>query len=193
MKHAIHILAAVLLASASYALDITTTKGVTYSNVTVKRVEPDGVSITHSTGITKIMFNELTPEDRERFHLDADRARAYNTIQQQRISAAAAKQEESLRKLQEKTEREFAAKKQKEDYDKRARVYELLCWSSDKEGIRCRDYYGRQYIIRDYKAMPETWFRIEAVEIGRVQLGSMSSAMELKPHPIPESRKKKQQ
>lgn len=184
-------LAAVLVASASLALDITTTKGVTYSNVTVKRVEPDGVSITHSTGISKIFFNELTPEDRERFHLDADRARAYNTIQQQRISAAAAKQEESLRKFQEKTERELAAKKRKEDYDKRARKYYLKCWSSDKAGVRCTDYAGTEYIIRGYQAMPDTWFSIEAVSLGLVKLSSVSSAIELKPYPIPESRKKK--
>ena len=170
MKHAIHILAAVLLASASYALDITTTKGVTYSNVTVKRVEPDGVSITHSTGITKIMFNELTPEDQERFHLSADKARAYN---EQRRKSVSSQYETAKRNEEIERRRKWMMEHSK--------VYRLKCFRSDEDGILAHDKNYVWYYIQHYEAMPETWFEIRAVELFRKKLGSMQSAIELAP------------
>lgn len=161
-------LAAVLVASASLALDITTTKGVTYSNVTVKRVEPDGVSITHSTGITKIMFNELTPEDRERFHLSADKARAYNDQRRGAVQAG-----QNLAKLNE-ARRRFA-----EAFAANSKEFTLKCWRSDEDGVVATDSKGVDYFIPGYEAMPGTWFKVTAVPQERVKLNSVQSAIRL--------------
>jgi hypothetical protein len=59
------------------AEDITTVNGKTYSNVTVTRVEPDGISIKHSAGIIKLFVNELTPELQEKYKLSSDSAGQY--------------------------------------------------------------------------------------------------------------------
>lgn len=161
-------LGTLMLASASFALDITTTKGVTYSNVTVKRVEPDGVSITHSTGITKIMFNELTPEDRERFHLSAEKARAYNNQRRDAVQAG-----QSLAKLNE-ARRHFA-----EAFAANCKEFTLKCWRSDEDGVLATDKNGVDYVIPGYEAMPGTWFKVTAVPRERVKINSMQSAIRL--------------
>jgi hypothetical protein len=53
---------AVLFAFAASADDFRTIDGKEYKNVTVSRVEPDGIVITFSRGIVKLSFAELSPE-----------------------------------------------------------------------------------------------------------------------------------
>jgi hypothetical protein len=57
--------------------DIKTTTGQEYKNVTVRRVEPDGLAIAFSAGIVKIPFTELSPDLREKYHYDPEAAAAY--------------------------------------------------------------------------------------------------------------------
>jgi hypothetical protein len=45
-----------------------------YKNVTISRVEPDGIVVRFSSGIAKIPFTEVLKEARERFHYDAQKA-----------------------------------------------------------------------------------------------------------------------
>jgi hypothetical protein len=61
--------------------DLTTIDGKEYKQISVNRVEPDGIVITHSTGVAKILFTELSNDAQKRFGYDAtkieaDRARA---------------------------------------------------------------------------------------------------------------------
>jgi hypothetical protein len=58
---------AVLLASIALADDFKTIDGKEYKNVTVSRVEPDGLVLTTKTGISKVYFVELPKEIQERF------------------------------------------------------------------------------------------------------------------------------
>jgi len=57
----------VLLASIALAEDFKTIEGKEYKDVTVSRVEPDGLVLTTKTGISKVYFVELPKDVQERF------------------------------------------------------------------------------------------------------------------------------
>ena len=69
MKHWQGIVAtfAALLASIALGEDFKTIEGREYKDVTVSRVEPDGIVLTTKTGISKVYFVELPKEVQERF------------------------------------------------------------------------------------------------------------------------------
>lgn len=77
MKTLLSFMVILLFSGVLYAEDITTVKGKTYSNVTVIRVEPDGISIKHSAGIIKLYLNELTTETRLKYKLENSNAIKY--------------------------------------------------------------------------------------------------------------------
>lgn len=55
------------LASIALAEDFKTIEGKEYKDVTVSRVEPDGIVLTTKTGISKVYFVELPKDVQERF------------------------------------------------------------------------------------------------------------------------------
>jgi len=57
----------VCFASATFAADFKTIDGTQYKNVTVKRVEPDGIMLVTEFGISKVYFTELPKEVQERY------------------------------------------------------------------------------------------------------------------------------
>ena len=58
----------VCFASFALAEDFKTVNGKEYKNVTVSRVEPDGIVLKTKSGILKVYFVELPKEVQERFH-----------------------------------------------------------------------------------------------------------------------------
>jgi len=69
------LIAALVLATNSLlADDFKTTDGKEYKNVTVIRVEADGIVLTSKSGISKVYFNELPKDVQERFGYDAEKA-----------------------------------------------------------------------------------------------------------------------
>jgi hypothetical protein len=62
---------AVVSVSLALAEDFRTTNGKEYKNVTVKRVEPDGIILSSKFGISKVYFTELPKDVQERFHYAA--------------------------------------------------------------------------------------------------------------------------
>lgn len=56
---------------------LVTIKGVSYRNYTISRVEPDGVVIQHSAGVTKVLFADLSEADQKRFNYDPAKATAF--------------------------------------------------------------------------------------------------------------------
>lgn len=66
----------------------------TFSNYVVRRVEPDGITIKHSTGITKLYFSELPENIRTRYGADPAIALEY-----QRTKAAAQAERDLALKL----------------------------------------------------------------------------------------------
>jgi type II secretory pathway pseudopilin PulG len=79
MKSLLFILACVFPFSIGIAQEvITNLEGRVFSNATVIRVEPDGINIRHSGGITKMFFWELSTELQEQYGYDPQKAAAYN-------------------------------------------------------------------------------------------------------------------
>ena len=68
--------ASVVLADDFKAID-----GKEYKNVTVSRIEPDGIVLKTKSGISKVYFVELPKEVQERFHYNAAIASAYSAHQ----------------------------------------------------------------------------------------------------------------
>ena len=68
-------------ASVVIAEDFKAVDGKEYKNVTVSRVEPDGIVLRTKSGISKVYFVELPKEVQERFHYNAAIAFAYSAQQ----------------------------------------------------------------------------------------------------------------
>src|SRR5437899_12509227 len=58
--------------------DFKLVSGKEYKNVTVSRVEPDGIVLRTNSGISKVYLVELPKEVQERFHYNAAIAAAYS-------------------------------------------------------------------------------------------------------------------
>ena len=57
----------VCFASGVFAADFKTIDGTQYKNVTVKRVEPDGIMLVTEFGLSKVYFTELPKEVQQRY------------------------------------------------------------------------------------------------------------------------------
>ena len=68
MKFPTFVILIVCFASIVLADDFKTINGKEYKNVTVSRVEPDGIVLKTKSGITKVFFAELPKDVQERFH-----------------------------------------------------------------------------------------------------------------------------
>jgi len=64
-----------------------------YKNVTVKRVEPDGIVLVSKLGISKVYFTELPKDVQQRFGYDAVNRDAYAAEQKAKLDAAWKRQE----------------------------------------------------------------------------------------------------
>ena len=69
------------ITSVAFAEDFKTTRGKEYKNVSVSRIEPDGIVLKTKSGISKIYFVELPKDVQERFHYNPANAAAYSAAQ----------------------------------------------------------------------------------------------------------------
>jgi len=95
------------LISLTFADDFKTLAGKEYKNVTVSRVEPDGIVLTGKAGISKVYFTELPKGVQERFGYDSQKAGVYSAQQSAGF--------EQVRKQQEEASRQKAQASQKEN------------------------------------------------------------------------------
>ena len=85
-----------ILAAATTLLaeDIKTIGGTIYKNITVTRVDPNGISVTHDDGLAKIPFTDLTPDLQTKYGYDPKKAAEFNAALQsaavQRVATAKA-------------------------------------------------------------------------------------------------------
>src|SRR6266568_1071636 len=98
-------------ASVAFADDFKAIDGKEYKNVTVSRVEPDGIVLISSSGISKVYFTELPKAVQERFHYDAAKAAGYSAEQAATQEAFRKQQEGLRRKLAEETNRYWIGQK----------------------------------------------------------------------------------
>ena len=96
---------AALSASIALADGFKTTDGQEYKNVTVTRVEPDGIVIMSKSGISKVYFTELPKEVQDRFNYDAAKATAFSAEQTANQEALYKSRRESERKQVEEREK----------------------------------------------------------------------------------------
>src|SRR5213080_3997343 len=101
----VFVLIACFLSSVALADNFKTINGKEYKNVTVSRVEPDGLVLSSKSGISKVYFTELPTEVQERFHYDAEQAAAYSAEQTASQVAFQTQQAELRRKLAEEKNR----------------------------------------------------------------------------------------
>src|SRR5215475_1977619 len=95
------VILAALCVSLTLADDFKTNDGKQYKNVTVSRVEPDGIVLMTKSGILKLYFTELPKDVQQRFHYDLDKAAAYSADQSAALKRARKQQE---KRFQQKTE-----------------------------------------------------------------------------------------
>ncbi len=91
------VLLLVLATRSLLADDFKTIDGKEYKHVTVSRIEPDGIVLITSSGISKIYFTELPKEVQERFHYDPAKGTTYSS-QQAANQEAFQKQEQAAQK-----------------------------------------------------------------------------------------------
>jgi hypothetical protein len=109
MKPAVMILAMVLAALQFAVADgFKTVEGKEYKNVTVKRVEPDGLVLSRKSGISKVYFTELPKDVQQRYGYDAEKAAAYSAEQNAALEQARKQQEEATAKRNEQLAKEQA-------------------------------------------------------------------------------------
>jgi hypothetical protein len=58
--------------------ELKTTDGLTYKSCTVTKVEPDGITIMHSDGATKVPFSKLPPDIQQKYNYDPVAADKYS-------------------------------------------------------------------------------------------------------------------
>jgi hypothetical protein len=97
-----------LFASIALADDFKTIDGKEYKNVTVSRIEPDGILLRTKSGIAKVYFVELPKEVQERFHYDPEKAAAAQAAQVGAIQQANKQVEESNKQRREPEEQKAA-------------------------------------------------------------------------------------
>src|SRR5436189_2701660 len=95
----------ILTTNTLVAEDFKTVDGKEYKKVTVSRVEPDGIMLTSSSGISKVYFTELPKEIQERFHYDPAKAAAYTSEKTANQKEFQKQQEELQRKLADQNNR----------------------------------------------------------------------------------------
>lgn len=91
--------------SVAFADDFKTVGGKEYKNVTVSRVEPDGIVLTSKSGVSKVYFAELPKDVQERFGYDPQKAADYSAQQNAGLDQVKKQQEETVRREMEATQK----------------------------------------------------------------------------------------
>ena len=110
----LQLLLGLLVVGAAFSLDITTRDGKTYKHAKVTSVYSDGLSITHSTGVVKIPFDNLPDAIQKDYNYDPGKAAADRKAAEDAAQAAAAQAATAQR------EREQAALRAKQDARRQA-------------------------------------------------------------------------
>jgi hypothetical protein len=95
------------VASTAFCDDFKTVNGKEYRDATITRVDPDGIVVKSTSGVSKIYFVELPTEVQQRFHYEPQKASAYSTQEAANYSVYQKQQDEAKR------EQENAAAKQR--------------------------------------------------------------------------------
>ena len=84
------------LTTVALADDFKLVSGKEYKNVTVSRLEPDGIVLKTKSGISKVYFVELPNDVQQRFHYNAAIASAYSAQTVNQMTMAAGRRGEPI-------------------------------------------------------------------------------------------------
>jgi hypothetical protein len=114
---------ALLATSTLFASDITTRDGTTYKHAEVTGVDADGPRITHSTGVTKIPFDNLPDALQKEYGYNPAKVAAYNKAVEEAKKAetarAAAAREQAASQAQQEAEKQRRQAQERADSEQR--------------------------------------------------------------------------
>lgn len=122
--------------------DVATTDGQVYRNIQVRKIEPDGLTIQHEAGLTKLEFPLLPNDWQKKYEYDPQKASAYK-----RAMAVA---REHVEKDQQAVRAQNAAAQAKQVENEPIRVFEV---SASKIGA---DEYRVRFSVRNNDDVPRT-------------------------------------
>jgi len=111
--------------SAAFAEDFKTVNGKEYKDATVTRVEPDGIVVKTSSGVTKVYFVELPKDVQERFHYDSEKAASYSAEQAANYTAYQKQQDETQRQQQAADAKNKAILEQQQEASNHAQALQV--------------------------------------------------------------------
>jgi chromosome segregation ATPase len=114
----------VYLASVAVADDFKTNAGKEYKNVTVSRVEPDGIVVTGKSGISKVYFTELPKDVQERFGYDSQKASDYSAQQSAGLEQVRKQEEEASRQKAEASQKANQQRAEQERHQNAVRAFQ---------------------------------------------------------------------
>ena len=123
-------------------VDITTVDGKEYKNVTITKVEPNGITITTDSGIEKIPFTSLSVELQTKYGYDPAKAKAYAAQDAQAQAAMYEATQQELQRQHDATVEQGKADAEKERTSKleaSARVFNVNVVQSLSSGILADD------------------------------------------------------
>jgi len=171
-------ISAALSSSIGLADDFKTIDGKEYKNVTVSRVEPDGLVLKSKSGISKVYFTELPKEVQERFHYNAQQAAQFTsqTVEQNRL-ARQQKVEEDEKRAEEVAKRkaEQEALRQQQEAEIRRQQWEAEQQRRQQEPEQQREVQpGAESIhSRSQEGMPEHTYEIlqdHTIDFGGIRI-----------------------
>jgi hypothetical protein len=109
-------------AAAAFPEDFKTVNGKEYKDAMITRVEPDGIVVKTTSGITKVYFTELPKDVQEHFHYDSEKAASYSAEQAGNYTAYQKQQEEIRRQQQDADAKNNAALAQQQAATNRTQV-----------------------------------------------------------------------
>jgi len=127
-----------LLALPAPAADLTTTEGKVYKNFTIRKVEPDGLAITHESGLAKVPFTKLSKEIQKEHGYDPEKAAQFAKERAEKDEAARREIDAGVREKKGKAERESAIAAFTEQWSEIAMIID----QSTDEGILGEAFLG---------------------------------------------------
>ncbi len=112
-------------ASAALSEDFKTVNGKEYKDATITRVEPDGIVLKTTSGITKVYFTELPKDVQEHFHYDSGKAASYSAEQAATYTAYQEQQEERRRQQHDAEAKNNASLREQQAATSRVQALEI--------------------------------------------------------------------
>lgn len=107
MKTHLRAVVLLLVTVSTMADDITTADGTVYANVTVKRADPDALSVITSKGIVRIPFSDLGTNLQQRYHYDPTNAAAYLARKNEALKQSAVASRSALERAKQRNEAQY--------------------------------------------------------------------------------------